>query len=220
MFSVYLGKNTIAVKKNNYFIVNKTHYGLCFQSRYSLINHKVQSALFSYTDRTAFKNVNIRNFFLKKNKTSSKKTLCKGDAKFNPNIYFKTANNCIGVVRYNKLNLINLEFILFSNYNFTSKLEIVGYIRRAWYSKLFKQLLLRVGYSHYNLVLNTNTVFLKLIKKRIILLFSNSKVLLNNVYYNTLKTKPSDSYKIAGIIPYKFRRKLKKSKKQKAGSKR
>lgn len=115
--------------------------------------------------------------------------------------------------KYMRLLISNLSFFHAGSF---FKLEIIGYIRRAWYANNQKALVLRLGYSFLNRYFLINVVYLKLIKKRILLIFS----LYKDVVYHLVKLikslKPVDSYKLAGISLYKEKISLKKSKKQKA----
>lgn len=115
---------------------------------------------------------------------------------------------------FNKLNNI----FIYSNIGKSSNLEIIGYIRRAWYKKKKRLIILRLGHSYYNSNIVPNKILFGLLKKRLLFFFSNNISFLNQFSHHICNFKPTDSYKLSGIVHTNQKILLKKSKKQQAGS--
>ena len=89
--------------------------------------------------------------------------------------------------------------LFFLNAGKLDSLRILGYARRAWYSKTKKFIFLKVGNSYINKFILPHKLLVILNKKRLITLYTFSVRLLIKYAYFFFFLKPADHYKGFGI---------------------
>lgn len=104
-----------------------------------------------------------------------------------------------------KISMIGFFKSYFKNINIflhlgiKDSLEITGYFRRMWFSKNPKYLNLKVGNSYINRILIPKIVILKLIKKRVLFLFSFDLRFFKKFVNTIVSLQSADPYKSSGI---------------------
>lgn len=89
--------------------------------------------------------------------------------------------------------------LFYCHVGFYSKLEILGYARRSWFSHNKSYFYLKLGQSYINKVRIPNRVLLRLVKRRMITIFTFTRRLLNNFSYKLYRLKSADNYKGFGV---------------------
>lgn len=119
--------------------------------------------------------------------------------------------------RLRQLRDLHLPFLVRLNHKMhtsylgvLNKLEIVGYIRRAWFNQERKQLYMRLGQSHVSTRLLPNTFLFKLVKIRLLFFFSFHHLQLNTFLYHLVQLKPTSPYKKSGTVYHNQALQLKK----------
>jgi hypothetical protein len=193
--AIYIKKNIILINRFNFFLNNY------FFSKLFTITSKISK--FSFEKKNYFLQI-----FLKRAKKEKKLyTLPYSTFFLKKIIVHDSVTKEISKVALNQMFGLNFYLTKY-NIGFSSKLEFVGYTRRAWISKSY--IYANLGNSYINKIILKRFLYFNLTNKRIFSLYSNNETFLNNFIYNFIKLKPTDAYKRTGIVFYNVPLKLKK----------